>query len=111
MVRARHDDERLVLALEELERVLAEVARMSLLAVNEQDGAPDFSRIRQERHVDEGQRRGRIPPAVRIERTLVVPALRLVVVPVVGDELRLGAKPAHERATPPRSSRRSNPRR
>ena len=34
MVRARHDDERLVVALEELERVLAEVARMGLLAVS-----------------------------------------------------------------------------
>ena len=61
---------------------------MRLFAVHEHHGALDFTRIGKNRHVDEGERRGRVPAAVRIERALVVAARRLVVVPIIDDELR-----------------------
>ena len=52
---ARDDEQLLVVALELLVGILAEIAGMGILAVNEEDCALDFTGIRQERHIEEGQ--------------------------------------------------------
>ena len=49
------DEQLLVVALELLVGVLAEIAGMGVLTVNEEDCALDFTGIRQERHIEEGQ--------------------------------------------------------
>ena len=49
------DEQLLVVAPELLVGVLAEIAGMGVLAVNEEDCALDFTGIRQERHIEEGQ--------------------------------------------------------
>ena len=52
---AGDDEQLLVVALELLVGILAEIAGMGVLAVNEKDCALDFTGIRQERHIEEGQ--------------------------------------------------------
>lgn len=52
---AGNDKQLLVVAPELLVGVLAEIAGMGVLAVNEEDCALDFTGIRQERHIEEGQ--------------------------------------------------------
>ena len=49
------DEQLLVVALELLVGVLAEIAGMGVLTVDEEDSALDFTGIRQDRHIEEGQ--------------------------------------------------------
>lgn len=51
----------LIVAVEQLERVLAEVARVGLLTVNYHDGTFKFAGIFKEFEVDKGESRGDIP--------------------------------------------------
>ena len=64
MIGAGNDQQLLVAALQTPERILAEVARMGLFAVNEQHGAADLVAVGQQGRIEERQRRGRIPPSV-----------------------------------------------
>ena len=85
---ARHNQQLLVVALQFLEGILAEVAGVGLFAVYNQDGAAYFAGIRQDGHVDERERRGDVPAQAGVDGAGVVAALRLVVVVIVLHELR-----------------------
>lgn len=87
MAGAGDDEEFLVVAGELLEGVFAEVAGMGLFAVDEKDGAADFTGVGHYRHVQEGEGRGDIPAAVGVEGTAVVATGSLVIGVIVFYEL------------------------
>ena len=84
----RDDHQPLVVARKAAERILAEVTRMGLLAVDHQDGAAYLVAVGQKRHVHERQSRCDVPAVVRVERTDMVAARSLVIGVVVLHKLR-----------------------
>lgn len=69
---------------------LAEVARMRLLAVDQEDGPRrDLLDVAEDRQIHEGHWRGLRPGVARVDRAWVVAARRHVVVVVVDQELRV----------------------
>ena len=91
VVRARDNEKLLVVALQLIKGIFAEIPRMGLLAVNKENGASDFARVREERHRHEGERRGHVPGAVGVDGASMEASRRLVVLPIVLHELRFVA--------------------
>ena len=84
----RYNQQLLVVAIEFLESILAEITRMGLLAMNKQDCAAYLAGIGHNRHVYERQGRCDGKTFIRAERTGMVSALCLVEVHIVLEELR-----------------------
>ena len=61
VARVRYDQQLLVVTLQSLESVSAEVTGMRLFAVNHKHRAADFVAVTQKRHVDERQGRSDVP--------------------------------------------------
>ena len=83
---ARNDEKLFVVPFELGKRVAAEIAGMSLFAVYDEHRAPDLSRIRQNGHVQKGERGRDVPTAVGIERTEMIAALCLIIIEIIFDE-------------------------
>ena len=93
MVGVGDDVQLLVVARQPPERILAEIARVRTLAVEQQHGAADLAGIGQKGHVEKRQRGGRVPALVGVERPPVIAARRLVVGVIVLHELgRIGGQ-------------------
>ena len=88
MDRPGDEEQFLVLPFQLRESILAEVARMRLLTVDNQDRVANLGAIREYRHIHERKRGGLVPSPVGVERTLVVAPLRLIVSVVVLDKPR-----------------------
>jgi len=78
----------LVLAFQQFEGILAHIAAVGLLAVDDEDSAADFARIVQQAGVHHRHHTARGPTVGGVAATLVVAARGLIVVVVVLDELR-----------------------
>ena len=63
--------------------VLTEIARVRLVAVDDQNGTADLVGVAQDGHVQKGKGRGHIPASVGVERALGVTPGGLVVIVVV----------------------------
>lgn len=87
MARARDNHQLLVASFQLFERVLAEVAAVGVLAVDDKHRAFDFVGIGEQLCVQERCCGLHRPAAVRVERAFMVAARRLVVGVVVLDEL------------------------
>ena len=61
VIGSRNNQQLLVVALQLLEGIFTEIARMGFLSVNHEHGAADFPAVRQEGHIDERERGGGIP--------------------------------------------------
>ena len=87
MHRARDQQEFLVVPLQLLKRVLAEIRRVRRVAVNHEDGIANLSAVLENRHVHKGECRRQIPSVRGVDGTRMVAARGLVVRMIVLDEL------------------------
>ena len=78
----------LVIAGQLAVRCFAEIAGVRLFPVYQQHGRADFAAVLQDRHIQERQRGGHIPTAVRVQATGVIATWRFVVGVLVLHKLR-----------------------
>ena len=98
---AGDEEQLLVVALQTLEGVLAEVAGVGLVAMDDEDGVADFLNKSQDGLVEDGQDGGDVPALVGVQRAGMLTARGLVMGVVILHEPRrvLGTRVDHAAGT------------
>ena len=85
---AGNEHQFLVFPFQFLKSVLAEIAGVCLIPVNQKDGASDFITVLEDRHIQEGQGGGDIPSIVGVQRTRMISTAGFVIVMIIFYKIR-----------------------